>query len=142
MKASQILAFALFFLISASGANASPHWYTSKKFWIPFAVDAAAAVADYHSAQVGFAHGEHENDPVFGSSQPSMARMTTIGLTADFALSYTGYRMSESKHKILRDFYWLPASADAEEHQYYAVRNLYEPRTHPPVLSHASAVKP
>jgi hypothetical protein len=142
MRATRILALLFALVFSAIPAHANPHWYTSKKFWIPFAVDGAAAVADYKTSQTRFNHGFVEADPVFGSPHPGMARMTAIGLTGDFALSYAGYRMSQSHHKLLRDFYWLPASADAEEHQYYAVRNLYEPRTHPPVLSHASAVKP
>lgn len=112
-------------LLFALPVHAEPkhHFWHSKKFWTAFAIDSAAMVADYGESQAAFARGAHETNPIFGSRRPSFARMSVIGIPFTFAYSYTSWRMSESRHRVLRDAWLLPVTYDVGNHAYLAFGN-------------------
>jgi hypothetical protein len=105
-------------------ASAQPrHFWQSGKFWATFAISTAATLADYKTSEDCFRRGCVEQDPFFGSARPSMARMTAMGMPITFAISWAGYKMSESKHPVLRDTWLLPTVAQTASHGVLAYEN-------------------
>jgi len=83
-------------------AQPHSHWYKSKKFWIPFAVNIASMSADYAESQRAFALGARESNPIFGERQPGFGRMFTIGMPIAFAYSFSSYRLATSQREVFR----------------------------------------
>jgi len=103
-------------------ASAKPHWYSSKRFWIALGIQTAAMSADYAESQHAFHHGAIEADPLFGERQPSFGRMFSIGLPIEVGYAYADYKLSVSKHKLLRIISPAPTLYQVEEHSYLAAK--------------------
>jgi hypothetical protein len=100
------------------------HWYSSKRFWVTFSADVAASVADYEASQQAFSRGATEDNPIFGSPRPSMARMLSIGVPWAFGMQYLGYRIG-NKFKPLG---YAPLVGDLAIHIPNAIHNASECR--------------
>lgn len=123
----KILFFLLVLMTFSSPVSAQKlaqkRFWKSKKFWVTFSMTTASMVADYRTSQTGIKRGGVESDPIFGSSHPSMFRMTAVGLPINFGYVYLGYRMSKSRHKPIRDIWLVPAAYFTISHSQLAFHN-------------------
>lgn len=100
------------------------HWYSSKRFWLSFSADVAASVADYETSRQAFSRGATEQNPIFASSRPSIARMLSVGVPWAFGMQYFGYRLG-NKYKPLG---FVPLAADLAIHIPNVIHNVGECR--------------
>jgi hypothetical protein len=133
VKLSPVISWALFLLICAGVAQAQgsmgyivphqreipalrPAFYHSRDFWLRFSVQESSALVDYSASQHGFRAGQYEQNPIFGSKRPSFARMTAIGTPIEFGYAFLGWRMEQSRSRLIRRASWVPTALSAGEH--------------------------
>jgi hypothetical protein len=112
----------LLFGALASSCNAQPHWYRSKKFWLPIAACLGSMSIDYIGSERAYGRGATEINPLFGASRPSLGHMFAIGAPIELSYALASYRLANSQSKFLRRAAFIPPAFSVANHSWAAQR--------------------